>query len=76
MGTGSTHGNIPLVADSRPILDCLKLEVAEELNMPHFIEAKRRGYAGHLTTGETGTVGGHMVRKMVKAAKHAIEQPL
>lgn len=73
MGTGSENSNAPLVAESRAALDKLKMEVAEDLNLTNFLDAKREGYAGNLTTRDTGAVGGHMVKRMVQAAKDALK---
>lgn len=73
MGTGAENSNMPLIPDSRPILDRLKLEVAEDLHLTKFVEAKmKNGYCGHLTSRDNGAVGGHMVKRMVKAAKDAL----
>lgn len=47
-------------------LDRMKYEVAEELGLRDDIE--RRGW-GEMTTREVGTIGGHMVRKMVRFAE-------
>ncbi len=45
----------------------MKYEVAEELGLRDDI--RRRGW-GEMTTREVGTIGGHMVRKMVHFAEH------
>ena len=73
MGTGSENSNMPVIAESRALLDRLKMEVAEDLNLMNFIEAKHRGYAGNLTTRDTGAVGGHMVKRMIRAAQEALK---
>jgi small acid-soluble spore protein F (minor alpha/beta-type SASP) len=44
----------------------MKYEVAEELGLRDDIE--RRGW-GEMTTREVGTIGGHMVRKMIRFAE-------
>ena len=47
-------------------LDRLKYEVAEELGLRDDVE--KRGWA-EMTTREVGTIGGHMVRRMVRFAE-------
>jgi hypothetical protein len=47
-------------------LDRLKYEVAEELGLRDDVE--RRGW-GEMTTREVGTIGGHMVRRMIRFAE-------
>jgi hypothetical protein len=53
-------------AGTEEALDRLKYEVAEELGLRDAIG--RRGWA-EMTTREVGTIGGHMVRKMVRFAE-------
>lgn len=50
-------------------LDRLKYEVAEDLGLRDDIV--ERGW-GEMTTREVGTIGGHMVRKMVRFAEHRL----
>ncbi len=47
-------------------LDRLKYEVAEELGLRDDVE--KRGWA-EMTTREVGTIGGHMVRRMIRFAE-------
>ena len=49
----------------------MKYEVAAELGLRDDIE--RRGW-GEMTTREVGTIGGHMVRKMVRFAERHMAQ--
>lgn len=42
-------------------LDRFKMEVASEIGVP-----LKEGYNGDLTTSQAGSVGGEMVRKMIK----------
>ncbi len=44
----------------------MKYEVAEELGLRDDIE--QRGW-GEMTTRQVGTIGGHMVRKMIRYAE-------
>ena len=44
----------------------MKYEVAEELGLRDDIE--QRGW-GDMTTRQVGTIGGHMVRKMIRYAE-------
>lgn len=43
-------------------LENFKMEVASELGVP-----LTNGYNGNLTSAQNGSVGGEMVRKMIKA---------
>ncbi|MCG0274554.1 MAG: alpha/beta-type small acid-soluble spore protein [Thermosediminibacteraceae bacterium] len=52
-------------------LEKLKEEVARELHLDDDI--KKRGWGG-LTARETGKIGGHMVKKLIKLAKEQIEK--
>ncbi len=47
-------------------LDQMKYEVADELGLRDEIE--RRGW-GDMTTRQVGTIGGHMVRRMIRFAE-------
>lgn len=46
---------------SRGTLDRFKFEVANEIGVD-----LKEGYNGHLTTAQAGSVGGEMVRKMIR----------
>lgn len=48
-------------AESKKAMNKLKHEVASELGVP-----LKDGYNGDLTSKESGSVGGEMVRKMIK----------
>ncbi len=47
----------------------MKYEVAEDLGLRD--EIQRRGW-GDMTTREVGTIGGHMVRRMIKQAERQL----
>ena len=47
---------------AKDALDRFKMEVASEIGVP-----LKEGYNGDLTTSQAGSVGGEMVRKMIRA---------
>ena len=47
---------------NKDALDRFKMEVASEIGVP-----LKNGYNGDLTSYQNGSVGGEMVRKMIKA---------
>ena len=49
------------VPEARGALDKFKFEVANEIGVD-----LKDGYNGHLTTAQAGSVGGEMVRKMIR----------
>ncbi|MCY0877294.1 MAG: alpha/beta-type small acid-soluble spore protein [Firmicutes bacterium] len=53
--------NTPLVVQASRALDQMKYEVAQELG----IQTPSDGYWGTMTTRDTGSIGGHMTRKLV-----------
>lgn len=50
------------VPEAKEALDRFKMEVANEIDVP-----LTNGYNGNLTSYQNGSVGGEMVRKMIKA---------
>ena len=50
------------VPEAKEAMDRFKMEVASELGVP-----LSNGYNGNLTSRENGSVGGMMVKKMIKA---------
>ncbi|MFL0195165.1 small, acid-soluble spore protein, alpha/beta type [Clostridium sp. WILCCON 0269] len=56
------NSNKLLVPEARESLNKLKMESAREVGVD-----LKEGYNGDLTTREVGSVGGNMVKKMVKA---------
>ena len=50
------------VPDAKEAMKRFKMEVADELGVP-----LSNGYNGNLTSYENGSVGGHMVKKMIEA---------
>ena len=53
--------NTPEVPQAMDALDRFKFEVANELGVP-----LKKGYNGDLTSLENGSVGGEMVRQMIR----------
>lgn len=61
------------VPRAEPALDRFKYEVAHELGLLEKIESQ--GW-GNMTTREAGSVGGHMVRKLIEIAEESLaEEP-
>ena len=54
--------NTAAVPEAKGALDRFKFEVANELGVP-----LTDGYNGNLTSKQNGSVGGYMVKKMIKA---------
>ena len=52
---------------AREALDRFKMEVASEIGVP-----LKQGYNGDLTSAQNGSVGGEMVRKMIKRQEEAM----
>lgn len=59
--------NVPVVPQSRPGLERLKQEVAQELGVQNYT-----GYLGDVPSRVNGAVGGNMVRRMIAAAEQAL----
>ena len=55
------------VSLAREALDRFKMEVASEIGVP-----LKQGYNGDLTSAQNGSVGGEMVRKMIKRQEEAM----
>lgn len=51
------------VPQAKEAMDKFKMEVANELGVP-----LKNGYNGDLTSKQNGSVGGEMVRQMIKAS--------
>ncbi|MBQ7579957.1 MAG: alpha/beta-type small acid-soluble spore protein [Clostridia bacterium] len=57
--SGSSKGIVP---EAREALDRFKMEAASEVGVN-----LKQGYNGDLTSREAGSVGGQMVKKMIKS---------
>ncbi len=60
--TNNTSSNRAAVPEAKEAMDKFKMEVATELGVP-----LTNGYNGNLTSYQNGSVGGHMVKKMIEA---------
>ena len=57
----NTNSNLVVVPEAKEAMDKFKMEVASELGVN-----LKRGYNGDLTSREAGSVGGEMVRQMIR----------
>ena len=55
------------VPQAKESMDNFKMEVANELGVP-----LKNGYNGNLTSAQAGSVGGEMVRQMIKKQEQAM----
>ena len=55
------------VPEAKNAMNKFKMEVASELGVP-----LTNGYNGNLTSAQNGSVGGEMVRKMIKRQEEAM----
>ena len=60
-GMASRSSNRVEVPEAKEALDRFKTEVASELGI-----SLKEGYNGDLTSREAGSIGGEMVRRMIK----------
>ena len=58
MANSSNKMSVP---EAKGAMDKFKMEVASELGVP-----LKEGYNGDLTSRQAGSIGGEMVRKMIK----------
>ena len=58
----NTNSNHVVVPEAKEAMNKFKMEVATELGVP-----LTEGYNGNLTSAQNGSVGGHMVKKMIEA---------
>jgi small acid-soluble spore protein A (major alpha-type SASP) len=69
MATGQ-GGKSHVVKGTHRAMDDFKYEVARELNIPVFQGSE--DYWGNISSRDCGSVGGHMVRKMIEMAQKQI----
>jgi hypothetical protein len=62
--SGSNRAEVP---QAREAMDRFKMEVASELGVP-----LKQGYNGDLTSKQNGSVGGEMVRKMIRKQEESM----
>lgn len=65
---GGGGNNILVVPQASQALNQLKYEVAQDLG----IQIPADGYYGYMATRDTGAIGGHMVRLMVRIAEEKL----
>ncbi|MBE5955461.1 MAG: alpha/beta-type small acid-soluble spore protein [Lachnospiraceae bacterium] len=58
--SGSNRNRVE-VPEAKGAMDRFKMEVANDLGVD-----LKKGYNGNLTTKQTGSIGGEMVRRMIK----------
>lgn len=63
------RNNETVVREAEPTLDRFKYEVADELGL--LAKVRSVGW-GNMTTREAGAVGGHMVRRLIRAAEDSL----
>ena len=68
MASSSSKSNRVEVPEAKGALDKFKTEVASELGVN-----LKEGYNGDLTSREAGSIGGEMVRRMVKSYEESIK---
>lgn len=59
--TSNSSSNKMTVPEAKSAMNRFKMEVASELGVP-----LKEGYNGDLTSKQAGSIGGEMVRKMIK----------
>lgn len=62
--SGSNRVEVP---QAREALDRFKMEVASEIGVP-----LKQGYNGDLTSAQNGSVGGEMVRRMIRRQEESM----
>lgn len=62
--SGSGRMEVP---QAREAMDRFKMEVANEIGVP-----LKEGYNGDLTSAQNGSIGGEMVRQMIKRQEEAM----
>ena len=63
----NSSSNLMEVPQAKAAMNKFKMEVASELGVP-----LQNGYNGHLTSAQNGSVGGEMVRQMIKRQEEAM----
>ena len=69
MATNSGKSNRVEVPEAKAALERFKTEVASELGVN-----LKEGYNGDLTSAEAGSVGGNMVKKMIRKQEEQMSQ--
>lgn len=67
MASNNSGTNRMEVPEAKEAMNRFKMEVASELGVP-----LKQGYNGNLTSKENGSVGGEMVRQMIKRQEESM----
>ena len=67
--SNNKNSNQPVVPNAREALNKFKMEAASEVGVN-----LKQGYNGDLTSREAGSVGGQMVKKMIKAYEDSMQE--
>ena len=65
----SSNSNKTSVPEAKSAMNKFKMEVAKEIGVD-----LKDGYNGDLTSAEAGSVGGNMVKKMIKRQEEQMSQ--
>ena len=65
--SSNSSSNRMQVPEAKEAMNRFKMEVASELNVP-----LKEGYNGNLTSAQNGSVGGEMVRQMIKKQEESM----
>ena len=68
MANNTSGGNRINVPQAKGALDNMKYEIARELGVN-----LKQGYNGDLTSRQAGSVGGQMVKKMIKSYEESMK---
>ena len=63
-----SNRNRVMVPEAREALDRFKMETASEVGV-----TLNKGYNGHLTSQQAGSIGGQMVKKMIAAYENGLK---
>ena len=67
MASNNSGSNRMEVPEAKEAMSRFKMEVASELGVP-----LKQGYNGDLTSAQNGSVGGEMVRQMIKKQEESM----
>lgn len=67
MSSNNSGSNRMEVPQAKEAMDRFKMEVASEIGVP-----LKQGYNGDLTSKQTGSIGGEMVRQMIKKQEESM----
>lgn len=68
MASNNSGSNNSAVPQAREALSRFKMEVASEIGVP----LKNGGYNGELSSKQNGSVGGEMVKRMIKSQEQTM----